>query len=308
MDIIPFRQRFRELNRLRVIVAVLTRHGFGHLASKLRLDRFVPFRKKILRKRFARGELIAGPSAAERVARVLEELGPTFVKLGQMLAGRPDVLPADFVDEFRKLQDSVSPFPGAEARKAIHKELGSPVEELYANFDDVAFASGSIAQAHYARTRDGQDVVVKVRRPDIHRVVLEDIALLGRLAELAENHVPEYRMFRPRMIVDEFARSIQREMDFITEASHTAKFHDTFREDPNVFTPAVRWDLTGSGGLTREQSSGVNLHDEAAWAIEGIDRSALATHIIETFMKQYFEFGLFHADPHPGNLLAQGPA
>lgn len=308
MNLIPFSGTLRGLNRLRAIVLVLTRHGFGHLVSRMRLHRFVPFRKKILKKWATPEGLLEKPSVAARAARVLEELGPTFVKLGQMLSSRPDLLSENFILEFRKLQDRVSPFPAAEAREIIQDELGAPVEELFAAFDDVPCASGSIAQVHLARTSDGQDVVVKVRRPGILQTVLQDIELLQRLAGLVERYMPEYRTLGPTLLVDEFARTIQREMDFITEASSTAKFHEKFQGDPNVCTPRVRWDLTSSGVLTLERMEGINLQDTDALAKAGVDRRALAKNIAKAFMKQYFEFGLFHADPHPGNLLAQPQA
>ena len=306
MSLIPFGRQIRSLSRLGHVVTVLSRHGFGWLVLSLRLERLVPFRKRLLQRR-GPPEPRPDESTAGRVARVLEELGPTYVKLGQVLGSRTDLLPPTFIREFRKLQDRVKPFPTEAARGQIREQLGGPVEDLFEEFGDEPFAAGSIAQAYAARTKDGAPVVVKVRRPGIRQVLDADIDILMRLADLAERYVPEYRIYRPVMLVEEFAQTVRREIDFISEASNTQRFRRTFEENPHVRVPSVLWDLTAGGILTLERLDGVPIYDEEALSRIGADRQALARHMTECFMRQYFELGLFHADPHPGNLVVPAP-
>jgi len=307
MSLIPFGREIRSLTRLGHVMTVLTRHGFGWVVISLRLERLVPFRKRLLRRRGPPDDR-PDESTAARVARVLEELGPTFVKLGQVLGSRTDLLPPAFIREFRALQDRVPPFPTEEARRQIHEELGGPVEAFFDDFADEPFAAGSIAQAYAARTKAGEPVVVKVRRPGVRNLLDADINILERLAELAERYVPEYRIFRPSLLVEEFAQTVRRETDFISEASSTKRFRQAFEDDPHIHVPHVVWDLTAGGVLTLEHLDGVPVYDNEALTRLGVDRKALAHHLTDGFMRQYFELGLFHSDPHPGNLVAQAPA
>ncbi len=306
MTLIPFGRQLKSLGRLGHVGTVLTKHGFGWLVLRLHLDRLVPFRRRLLRGR-GQEEERADPSTASRVAKVLEELGPTYVKLGQVLGTRTDLLPPTFIAEFRKLQDRVAPFPTSEARAEIERELGRPVEEFFDDFGSEPFAAGSIAQAYAARTKDGTPVVVKVRRPGIRDVLEADIDILGRLAELAERYVPEYRIFRPSLMVEEFAQTVRHEIDFIAEASNTQRFGEAFADNPHICVPRVLWNLTSSSVLTLERLEGVAVYDAEALAAAGADRKALAAHLTDCFMRQYFELGLFHSDPHHGNLMVQAP-
>jgi len=306
MSLMPFGRQIRSLTRLGHVVTVLSRHGFGWVVVSLRLERLVPFRKRLLQRREP-PEQRPDESTAARVARVLEELGPTYVKLGQVLGSRTDLLPPAFIREFRKLQDRVAPFPTAQARQQIREQLGGPVEEFFDGFGEEPFAAGSIAQAYAAQTKDGQPVVVKVRRPGIRQILDADIDILLRLADLAERYVPEYRVYRPVMLVEEFAQTVRREIDFVSEASNTQRFHRAFEQEPHVRVPRVLWDLTAGGVLALERLEGVPIYDDQALARIGADRKALARHMTECFMRQYFELGLFHADPHPGNLVVQAP-
>ena len=306
MTLIPFGRQLKNLGRLGRVGTVLTRHGFGWLVLRLHLDRLVPFRKRLLRGRWQEDER-ADSSTAARVARVLEELGPTYVKLGQVLGSRTDLLPPAFIAEFRKLQDRVAPFPTHEARAEIERELGGPVEEFFDDFGAEPFAAGSIAQVYAARTKDGASVVVKVRRPGVRDLLEADIDIIGRLAKMAERYVPEYRIFRPSLLVEEFAQTVRRELDFIAEASSTQRFGEDFADNPHIRVPHVLWNLTSSSILTLEHLEGVAVYDAEALTAAGADRKALAAHLADCFMRQYFELGLFHADPHHGNLVGQAP-
>ena len=201
MGIFTIRHTLRSSTRLAQIISVLMRHGFGHVVVTLRLERFVPFRKKLAQD--LRAEASQDPShIAARAAQAMEDLGPTFIKLGQALASRPDLVPREFQTAFRRLHDQCRPFPLEQVRHVMEKSLGRPMSAMFASFEAEPLASGPIGQVHAAQTIGGQSVVVKVRRPEIEKIITDDIALLRTLAELVERHMPQYRMYRPRMLVE----------------------------------------------------------------------------------------------------------
>lgn len=239
----------------------------------------------------------------KRIARILEDLGPTTVKLGQLLASRPDLLPEEYQKELSLLQDHVEPFPAEEARQTIEHQLKKPIHELFAEFNDVPKASASIAQVHEATLNDGTLVMVKVRRPGIEEVVRTDIDLLRSLADLGERYIPEARVIRPRLLVEEFARSIRKELDFVSEAAYTSRFYEEFLDDERVLIPQVYWDLTSPAVLTLKRLDGTKITDTEKLQAMGVDKKKLAANLTSVFMKQYFEIGVFHGDPHPGNIL-----
>ncbi len=295
-------QTVRTMNRLRAIVRALSQQGFGYLVDRLNLRRFAP-----LGGRFGAAEPVgaeAPPSLiGQRMVAVFLELGPTFVKLGQMLSTRPDILPAPIINELRRLQDRVTPFPSADAWKTIETDLGRPPAELFEQIDPEPFASGSIGQAYHAVTQDHKRIVVKVKRPDIEQTIQLDMHILRRLALLAERFMPELNVYHLGMIVDEFDRTIHRELDFVNEAAATNRFWEAFRDDRTVIIPRVRWELTGSHVLALEWIEGSTLQDVLTDTQGQFDRRAIARTLTDAFLKQYFELQMFHADPHPGNLL-----
>lgn len=308
MSLATLPKTVRTFARLRVIAQVLSRHGFGHFVDRLQLGRFIP---SAIRFRFAptAEEADVDPLTAigNRLVSVCEELGPTFIKLGQLASTRPDVLPPQVLTALERLQDDVAPFPPEQARRIFKDDVGMPVEEAFKSFTDEPFASGSIAQAHRAVAADGQDVVVKVKRPGIEQTVQLDIYVLRWMAERAESLFPELRPYRPRMLVDEFAQNIQTELDFVNEASATSRFQEAFADDPHIHTPKVRWDLTDSNVLTLEYMEGMHLREVLDGRGTEVDRKQIARRLSECFLHQYFELGLFHADPHPGNMLIRPP-
>ncbi len=301
MSLISIGKTPRRLYRLSQILQSFVRHGFGHLVYNLKLHTYLPvasrFREKPLKLAQYEEETLA-----KRLALVFQELGPMFVKLGQVLSTRPDLIPDEFVKEFRKLQAGVLPFDSTVAKGIVESELKCPIRESFSTFEDKPRASGSIAQVHDAVLLDGTKVVVKVKRPGIDRVMLTDLDLLSFLADRAER-IEELKPFRPVMVVDEFSRAIHQELDFVTEASHTAKFHQSFEGNPKIHIPKVYWDFTTSSVLTLERLSYPNLVDCSPLDEWGIDRKRLAIDLMTTFMEQFFITGMFHADPHPGNLL-----
>ncbi|HKQ50035.1 MAG TPA: AarF/ABC1/UbiB kinase family protein [Phycisphaerae bacterium] len=306
MSLVTLPRTVKTFARLRVIAQVLSKHGFGHFVDRLQLGRYMPSPAWLRREKEEEHEVDPLAAIGTRLVRVCEELGPTFVKLGQIASTRPDILPPQILTALEKLQDDVGPFPADQARRIFLEDTGVPVEKAFRHFTEQPFASGSIAQVHRATTTDGQEVVVKIKRPGIDHVVQLDIYVLQWMAERAEALFPEMRPYHPRTIIDEFADTVRRELDFVNEASTTTRFYEAFKDDPHIQTPQVRWDLTGNSVLTMEFMDGVKLRD-ALDGDEPIDKKALARHLSECFLHQYFEMGLFHADPHPGNLLIRPP-
>jgi len=300
MPLLPFSRTYRSLPRFIQILTVLSRHGFGHLVDSLNLGQYIPY---VARLRLLSRVPESTESVGKRLVAVMEELGPTAIKVGQMLSGRPDLIPDALVTELRSLQDQVLPFDPALARQTIEEELKQPISELFESFVDQPLASGSIGQAHEAIMRGGQRVIVKVRRPGIERQVMTDVDILHTLARLAERYVEELRPIHPVMIVEEFSRSLRKELDFVTEATYTAKFKKQLEDLEGIVTPEVYWELSTSRVLTIERLPGVNIGDYNRLDELGLDREALAATLASAFMRQYFETGLFHADPHPGNVL-----
>mgnify|MGYP001388241493 FL=1 len=233
----------------------------------------------------------------------MEELGPTFIKFGQLLSTRPDVLPRDHIDEFSKLQDKVPPVPVGEVKEQIEHEFGAPVEQLFAEFQPVPIASASIAQVHSGRLHSGEEVVFKVRRPGIKRVVETDIDILMGLAHLIEQHLPAIAIYDPVNLVREFQRTILREMNFSREGQTINRFSTNFAEDPTVYVPLVFWEHTKETVLTLERVHGIKISNLKELKAEGYDLKELARRGADTFLRQVLEHGLFHGDPHPGNIF-----
>jgi len=287
----------RRVRRMAHIARKGAARGLGFLLSRLELQRHVPWVPLPSLVSEARAEELAA-----RLAAVLEELGPTFVKFGQMLATRPDILPEEYITELQRICHHVAPFSGEVSRAIIAQELGQPAGKVFLEFNEVPRASGSIAQVHEAVLRDGTPVVVKVRRPRIARIIEDDVAILTFLAAQADK-VEDFQFLRLPMLVDEFARGIHREMDFITEASYTHKFRQKLKDDDRIQIPEVFWDYTTGCVLTMQRIEGTHLTESFRGAGPPIDRKAVARTVMDAYLRQFFSLGIFHADPHPGNIL-----
>ena len=290
-----------ETPRSREIAAVLVRHGLGYLVGALGLDRLVPFHRGLL----GHPSRSAAYTRPEHVRMALEELGPTFVKLGQIASTRPDLLSPAYQRELARLQDHVPPEPSAAIRAVIASELGSPVEALFASFDDQPVAAASIGQAHAARLHDGTEVIVKVRRPDALERVEADLALIQRLAQTASGRWELAARYDVIGLAEEFADTLRAELDYVREGESAGRIAASFAGDPAVRIPRVYWETTGTRVLTLERLRGIKIDDLAALDAAGIDRVALATRSSEIILKMIFEDGFFHADPHPGNFFIE---
>lgn len=233
----------------------------------------------------------------------MEELGPTFIKFGQILSSRPDLIPPDFYEEFSRLQDKVAPFPYEQVQEIIKKEFGKELNELFLNFSETSFASASIAQVHKAELKSGQEVIVKVRRPNIRENISRDCFILQHLARLAERYIPEAKIYNPVGLVEEFSYVIRQELDFTIEAAHANRFRKNFEEDSSVFIPKVFPELTTQSVLTMEKIEGIKINDFEALDKAGFDRCKLALQGVTFYLRQIFDHGFFHADPHPGNIF-----
>ncbi|MFH0980340.1 MAG: AarF/UbiB family protein [Planctomycetota bacterium] len=295
----------RSLNRLRGIARVLTRHGFGHVVSRLNLGRYVPFLEL---RRPAAPEPASPSQIGLRLAAVCNDLGPTFVKVGQLLTTRPDLVPQDVIAGLRTLQDRVEPFDSATAMQIIAEDLGVEPTTCFRSIGEAPFASGSIGQVYHAVAADGMEVVVKVKRPGIEETIRLDMHILKWLADALEHYVVEVRTFKPVLLVEEMEEVILREMDYVNEAASTSRFCTAFKDDPQVTIPQVRWDLCGTRVLTLERAAGRNVDAVLRDGDASINRKRLADVLVNAYMRQFFELGLFHADPHPGNILISPPA
>jgi ubiquinone biosynthesis protein len=285
------RSKQRNLGRLSEIAQVAVRHGFGYLFEG--------------RRRTAQDD---GTTARGRHLReMLDELGPTFVKFGQLLSTRPDIVPPDVVAELRGLQDDVRPFPFDDVERVVREELGQPIERLFVEFDERALAAASIGQVHRAMLPNGRRVVVKVQRPNAPRQIEADLALMYQAARLAKERVRALDFIDSREIVDEFARSIRQELDYRLEGRNADGFRHNFAGHPHVAVPRVYWSYTRARVLTLEELGGMQLADLALdeWTLD--QRRRLAYVMSDAWMTMIFRHGFFHGDPHPANVLVVSP-
>ncbi len=294
------REAIQDLNRLREISAVLARHGFGAYLETVRFGKAVPREAPPAAGEQGKG---APPDtrAAARFRQVLVDLGPTYIKMGQLLSSRPDILPSHWIDELAQLQDACAPLPVEEIREEIERGLGRPVDELFSWLDPVPTASASIAQVHRARTHGGADVAVKVQRPHIRDRVEADLGLLQYVARLLEALVEETGVYTPSDIVEEFDRAIHQELDFGNEARNARDMARASAAIPSVVIPRVHDELSSSTVLTLDYVDGLKVTDVPGR--EGYDAQQVARNIIEASFRQLFGEGIFHGDPHPGNVL-----
>ena len=300
-DITGIGRTYRNLNRFRQILTVLLKYGFGDLLELLKLDQYVEAGLQMIsKKQPVRVEKLTRP---EGFRMALEELGPTYIKLGQILSTRPDLIPVEFLSELTKLQDKVPPFPFTAVRKIVESELKSPLDDIFDQFEEVPLASASIGQVHKARLQSGREVAVKVQRPGIERVIEVDLEIMMYLATLAERHIEELTVHRPVKIVEEFARTLEGELDYRQEASNMERMALNFYEDPFTVIPAVYRDYSTMRVLTAEFVDGIKVSELQQLADAGLDRQQITDRGAEIMLKQIFDHGFFQADPHPGNIF-----
>lgn len=292
---------YRHLNRYRQILTILFKYGFGDLVELLKIEQYIEVGLQLISKK--RRDRIEKYSRAERIRMSLEELGPTYIKLGQVLSTRPDLIPVEFINEFSKLQDNVSPCAFNEVSMIIESELGLRPEELFDSFDEIPIASASIGQVYKARLKDGDVVAVKVQRPGIDKIIEVDLEIMLHLATLMERHLEEMALYRPVKIVEEFAKTLEREIDYTIEATNMERFAQHFLDDPTIYVPKVFRDTTAPKVLTMEFVEGIKVSEIDRLEAAGLDRETIATRSSDFYLMQIFDYGFFHADPHPGNIF-----
>ncbi len=294
--------RVGHLLRVLFIQRTLVRHGFDEILFTVPVLRPLSYLRYVLPWNwFGRQYGPRGP----RLRAVLEELGPLFVKFGQLLSTRRDLLPDDIADELTRLQDRVPPFPGAQARQIVERAYGRPVTEVFAAFDETPLASASIAQVHAARLHDGREVVVKVVRPGIRQTIERDIGLMRFLADAAESYLSHSRLLKPSKVVNEFEKTILDELDMLREAANASQLRRNFSASPQLYVPEVHWGLTRPGVLVLERIDGIPIANVGALQEAGVDLHLLAANGVELFFTQVFRDHFFHADLHPGNLFVR---
>jgi ubiquinone biosynthesis protein len=297
----PWYARPELHQRSHQIVDALTRHQLDWLLDQIGLKDKRPFARRLNAHRLTSTPI----SQAEHLRLALGELGGAFVKLGQILSTRPDLIPLEYATELAKLQDDATAVPFEQIRQVIFQDFGQQPEAIFAQFDPQPLASASISQAHVATLRTGEEIVVKIQRPGIASVIEQDLEILARIADWAAAHSAIGRIYNLPGLADEFAYTLRNELDFQREGQNTDRFRKNFANDQGVHIPRVYWELTTQHVLALERVSGLKVTDVGQLEAAGINRHALAENVTRLYLRMIFEFGFFHADPHPGNLFVR---
>jgi ubiquinone biosynthesis protein len=292
--------RPRYLRRYREIVEILADYGFGAFLAQMGLsDRFnIP--RWWRRRKDIPGDAMTNP---RRLRRALEDLGPTFIKFGQILSTRSDIMPPAYIEELSYLQDEVAPVSWDEARMVVESELGAPVEQLFTHVDPVPIASASLAQVHVASLVGGEEVVVKIQRPNIEKTVNLDLDIIYDLAQTAQNRIALASRYEVGDLAEEFASALRAEMDFRREAWNADRFRQNFADEPHLYVPKIFWNYSTQRLLVMERIQGIKIDDIEALKKAGYSPHRLSTHAANFALKEVLIDGFFHADPHPGNML-----
>lgn len=298
-----FNQTFRNIGRTREIIAVLIKYGFEDFIANSTMRNFVPERMRISWLRQERPALEY--TRYERIRMVAEELGPTFIKLAQVMSNRPDMLPEALIKELEKLQDSVPPFKYETVREIIRHELKGEIEDIFAEFDERPLASASIGQVHRARLKSGQKVVVKVQRPEVKDIVERDIAIIKEAVTRTERYLQKQGVINAMDVVLAFERTMNKEMDYRHEARNIERFRETYKDHKNFYIPAAYRDYSTDKVLVIEFSEGCKISDVPQLRAWGLDPAKVAENGMSIYLTMIFEYGFFHADPHPGNVFVR---
>ncbi|MBS4534235.1 ubiquinone biosynthesis protein UbiB [Clostridium sp. D2Q-14] len=292
------KNKFNKIQRYKEISNVLTKYGFSMLAERLH-------KKLILRKLFFQksSKLNENYTRAERIRMALEELGPTFIKLGQLMSTRYDLLPEDIVEELSKLQDDVGAFPWESAEEIFNTETGYKIEEVFSEFDRTPIAAASIGQAYKGILKSGERVVVKIRRPNIDEIVSRDLQILKRISNIVDDHLIKKNIVKFNQILNEFAITIKRELNYTIEGQNYENFRATYKNDDKVYIPKVFWKYTTKKTIITSEVKGIKISNITEINDKGYDKDKIAFNIAEVYMEQVFLHGFYHGDPHPGNLF-----
>lgn len=291
--------RYKHIKRYKEIARVFIKHGFGTLLDQLGILKYLDIKKKIMNKE----EKDIQQSIGQRLRLALEELGPTFIKLGQIVSIRPDILSEDIINELEKLHDNALPFSFEEAKACVEYELGEKLEDIFINFDEKPLAAASIGQVHLAKLRDGKQAVVKIQRPRIEIKIEEDMRILKDLAGFIDTHTKYGKLYNFTTMVKEFENILKNELDFRVEGENTETFKANLSKDRQIIIPSVYWDYTTRCILTLEYIDGISLSKAELLKKENIDRKGIARTISKSILEQILRDGIYHGDPHPGNIM-----
>ncbi|AJS60452.1 ABC1 kinase family protein [Paenibacillus sp. IHBB 10380] len=292
--------RIRHTGRYREIAMALIRHGFGYMVEELGL-----FQVLTMPRRWITHESVESKTLGERIRLVLEDLGPTFIKLGQLASTRTDLLPEPIIQELVKLQDQVPPFSSDTARGILEQELDISIQDMVSWFEDVPIAAASIGQVHMAKLKTGERVAIKIQRPGVIKMISRDLDIVSDLTALAEKRWQWARQYQLSRIVQEFSRSMLAELDYSQEARNTEKIALQFTKDAHIYIPSIYWEYTSSRVLTMEFVDGIMLSRREELINKGFDLKEIAERVVNGMLHQIFVEGFFHADPHPGNIMVR---
>jgi len=301
LDILRLSRTYRTARRLQQVVNVFLRHGFGGVIDQIHLGKYIPFFQRL--RAFGKWPEPKALTMPERLRLAFEELGPSFIKLAQILSTRPDLITARFAEEFKKLQDEVPPFDAETARSIVEEEIGVPVDNVFLKFETEPVAAASIAQVHNAVLMDGSEVIVKVQRPGIREQIETDLEILHTVARLLERNIPESKFFNPSGIVGEFQRTVRKELNFTEEGRNCCRFRRNFKDTPGVYFPKLYPEFLTEKVIVLERIRGVRVDDIKEIERMGLDRVELARAGVSAYFKMVLEDGFFHADPHAGNIF-----
>ncbi|MGN8646084.1 ABC1 kinase family protein [Gracilibacillus sp. HCP3S3_G5_1] len=295
-----FRKQMRHIRRYRQIAVAFSRNGFGYIVKELGLDQLFSLPRRFLVKRVDRKQ---SKTTGERIRNFLEELGPTFIKMGQLASTRPDLIPDGIIKELENLQDRLSPVPFAEIKRLIEGELGASITDLFKEFNEQPIGVASIGQVHLAVLQSGEKAAVKVKRPNIEKTIHTDLEILYELAKRAENRTKWGAHYQVTNIIDEFSKAIKDELDFISEGRNAELIRQQFRDDANIVIPKIYWEYSTDKVLVMEYLDGWKINNIQALEENGYDPKKLADRMVQAVFLQIFKEGFFHADPHSGNIV-----
>jgi ubiquinone biosynthesis protein len=295
-------KRYRHLWRYQQIIAIILKYGFENIIDSMNIDHYIesglgliPFVNK--------HEKVEKLSKNQRIRMVFEELGPTFIKMGQILSSRPDLIPVDLLNELSKLQDHVPPFEFEHVKSIIASEFGRPHDKVFKSMEEMPFASASIGQVHRAQINNNDQIAVKIQRPGIRKIIETDLEIILHLASIMENNIEEAAFFKPVKIVEEFTKTLEKELDYSIEASSMEQMAEQFKDDKTIYIPKVYFAESSQRVLAMEYIHGIKADDIDAIKMAGLDKRLITRRGADFIMKQIFEHGFFHADPHPGNIF-----